>query len=388
MTAAPSAIDPAPWPAASYARAFNQHCRTTYTATYGGVTIPLWNITLTIDETSSPTARLEADTTAAVAAAMAVRAVSSYDNGALALTTGYDDLAQSRIFYGAIAEAEDRHDGTGHIAACSWDWINDVPPLPVSEGGSSLPWTVPSTYTTLAQAQAAIVDRHSDWSPVYGMRTVTLGSLTAPSSYTSFRQQQLDKTDTLLDFNIACANALGQWLRGDQRGRATSGFLSGDTTQTGRPSDTILSDRWDSGTPIVLTPITETWKRRRSTDDYAEQLIITASYKSGGSTVQKVATYAASDGAIWAPLTRAISVDYRAQGSAFTSGTDPVAKSWATSYAARTWRLTATCRAVWWLEPGQRATIGPHTGTITKLTFNIDQGTMTIDLRPTVEWAP
>lgn len=388
MTNAPSAIDPTPWAAADYTQIFDTSLPTTFTATYGGSAITLWNVKLTIDETASPSAVLEADTSAAVADAMTIRPTSSaaaMAAGALAISTGYADRAQQQIFYGVVVEAESNSDGTAHIVANSWEVLHDV--LPSTVG--SFPYTVGSTLTTLGQAQLDTIGY--SWSPVVALKTIAVGSLTAPASYTAFRQQQLDKTDTLLDFNIACANALGQWLRGDQRGRftATSGnkFLSLDGTQVGRFSDTLLSDRWNGGTSIDLTPICEKWTHRRSADDYAEQLLITASYKSGNTVVTKTATYAGVTGALWAPLTKAVTVPYRA-GAAFTAGTDRVAQAWADSYAARTWKRTANCRAVWWLEPGQRATIAGTTGTITKLVFDIDGGTMTIDLRPTVTFTP
>jgi hypothetical protein len=382
MTDAPSALDPTPWPAADYTTAFAPFVRTTYTATYGGTTIPLWAVQLTISETSSPTATLEADTTAAAADAMAVRGpivADSLTTQALAILTGYDDHAQARIFHGIVTEVESRSDGTAHIKAASWESVHDVLPSP----SGTLPWTVPSTATTMDQAVLGLTG--ADWSPIYSPRVYTLGALTAPASYTPFRQQTLDATDTLLDFLLACANSLGQWLRGDQRGRSSANAFVGYPRNS--PSDLLLSDRWSGGTAIDLTPITATWTRRRSVDDFADGLLITARYKSGGSEVTKTATYRRTPGTIWAPLIRPIDINYR-PGSAFVSGSDRVAQTWAAAYAARTWKLTATCRAVWWLEPGLRATIAGTTGTIEAIRFQIDDGTMTIDLRPTVNWTP
>jgi hypothetical protein len=383
MTAAPSAINPSPWPADAYTRLHDPMLAITYAATLGGAAIPLWNIRLTISETSSPTATLEADTTAA-----ALAGLGGVEDAftMLSITTGYAAQAQARIFHGPLTSAEIRSDGTGRITAASADFVLDrFPANPAT-------YTVPAADTKLADVITDLNYATTPWAWYGGrIRAIASGTLTNPSSYTAFRQQQLQSTDTTLDFLIACANALGQWLRGDQRGRASSGFLyagvGSDQPSAGvwDVSKLILSDRWDSGTPIDLTAITESWTRRQSADDYASLLAITARYKAGGTEVTKTARYGSY--ILTPPITRSIDVAYRA-GAAFTAGTDPVAQAWVNSYAARSWTLTATCRAVWWLEPGHQATVAGTTGTVTAVTFNVDQGTMTVTLRPTTTWTP
>ncbi len=382
MSAAPSAIDPSPWPAAAYSGLYAPTVQTTYSATFSGSPLTIWNVQLTIDETSSPTARLTADCTDPNNWLHLRR---GYEM--LAVSVGYAGQAQSRIFLGPLTLIERNSDGTVHIEAASAEYLLDTLPA------SSTTYRVSSGSTMLADVVTDLNGTSPAYTYTYGrIRAIASGTLTTPSSYTSFRQQKMEATDTTLDFLIACANSLGQWLRGDQRGRASAGFLytgvGSDVPSAGTwdVSKLILSDRWDSGTPIDLTSITETWTKRESVDDYADILLITANYKSGGSTTSKVARYS---GVGWPfpPLTRAIAVDYR-PGAAFTAGTDPVAQRWADAYSFRTWRLTATCRAVWWLEPGMRATAGTTTGTITKISFDIDQGSMTVDLRPTATWTP
>lgn len=382
MTAAPSATNPAPWPAAAYTSAFARHTRHTFSATFSGSPLTIWNVQLTIEETASPTARLTAD---CLDPNNWLHLRRGYEM--LAVSVGYGGQAESRIFLGPLTLIERRSDGTVHIKAASAEYLLDTLPA------SSTTYSVSSGYTKLADVVTDLNGTSPAYTYTYGrIRAIASGTLTNPTSYASFRQQKMEATDSLLDFCLACANSLGQWLRGDQRGRASSGFLytgvGSDVPSEGTwdVSKLILSDRWDSGTAIDLTSITETWTKRESVDDYADILLITANYKSGGSTASKVARYSGL-GWPFPPLTRAIAVDYR-PGAAFTAGTDPVAQRWADAYSARTWKLTATCRAVWWLEPGMQATINGTTGTITTITFNIDQGTMAITLRPTVTWTP
>jgi hypothetical protein len=380
MAAAPSAIDPTPWPAAAYASVFARHTRHTYSASFGGWSgatgaLTLWNVHLTIDENGSPSGRLDADLSTADAALLDIRNPRQY----VEVATGYDGLAQARIFAGHVAEIEDGPLGVSHLVAVSSESPLDTVP------SASSTYTVGGTLTTMAQVVSALQGVYT-WGNV-PLRVIQIGSLTAPSTYVPFRQQSMESTDSLLDFSIACANSLGQWLRGDQRARANSGFISGTTTGTYDRSRLILSDRWDSGTPIDLTPITEKWSLRRSTDDFAHGVAITANYKSGKKQVTQTEIYWGAYFGNDSPLIKELSITYR-PGAAFTAGTDRVAQRWADSYAARTWRLTATCRAVWWLEPGMRATVGTTTGTITKLTYDIDQGVMTVELRPTVTWIP
>lgn len=385
MTAAPSAISPSPWPAAAYTGLFAPALATSFACTYGGAAIRLWNVRLGIDETGSPTGRLSASYSPSEAGYLLSASVRN-PLQMLEVTTGYGDQAKARIFYGTITTLESDMFGGGTLEAVSAEYLLDTFPA------SATTYTVGSGETAFKDPMTDIYDSHT----YYGapLRVLQIGSLTNPSSYTAFRQQSLQATDTLLDFLIATANSLGQWLRGDQRGRANTGFLWGGvgfppaSSGAWDVSKLILSDRWDSGTAIDLTPITTKWVYRESTDDYADQLTITARYKSGGSEVTKTAKYSGAGASIVTPpLTRSIDVQYR-PGTAFTAGTDRTAQRWADSYSFRRWTLTANCRAAWWLEPGHQATIAGHTGTITKLEFQIDAGTMTVTLRPTTTWTP
>lgn len=251
-------------------------------------------------------------------------------------------------------------------------------------------YSIPDSYTGMAAVLGDFWDSSEGdltdaWPPVGWYAT-----LPAPSAaqLATFRALDFAAGDSIGDMLRTCAAALGQKIHGDHRHGYPVGADQGDVIMAVRPQYVFSS--------AVAARVSPTewmsYDRDENIDDYATKVKLTAQWMSSGDL--KSSTYIYNSPAEWSNLQRIVQKDITVQMRPELSGgvrkltsTNPLGKAYAAAFFRRTWQVTVTMRAWWWLEPGASLIIeGPDgqvdSGIVSRVSVDVDAGTMTVTLRP------
>lgn len=339
---------------------------------------PAWDIVVDLDERRTPYGTCEFSLPASYAdhaefspftgSEIEIRA------GWLHTIGGTPTDEQHTLFYGVVTSRElvkDPEGGTHVRIKAATGEVNYDHPV----------WTgaydVRNDLTTVVDACDSIDENGHLIRPI-SVQATDLNTPTA-DRLAVFRAIRVDAGDNVDDFVHNIADALGQWARGNQRGT----YLANNAYQ--------ISRRYTGSTRLNLTPIVETYRRAEDVDDWANVVELTATWVSSGETKRSTYTYIDPVLAALPPgATRFVRVKKATiQARPFlVDGVRKLTADWPTGTAylnaalRRTWQTTITARAVWWLEPCVSVQAHDDDGSITRINFQVDRGTMTLTLRP------
>lgn len=261
------------------------------------------------------------------------------------------------------------------------------------DGPLGADYAVPDSYSTLK----SVVDDFTDgtqgdicgrnWpmlSWVAPLDTPTSGQLAA------FRALDFSAGDSSGDMLRTCASALGQKIQGDHLG----GWRGGSSPIDSLPVVKIAPQYvFAAGSALTINPSEwTTYERVSAADDFAASIRLTAQWISSGDL--KSSTYVYKSAAEWnlgdRTTTKDVTIQLRPElsgGVRKLTSTNPIGKAYQAAAYRRTWQVTITMRAWWWLEPGASLTVvGPEgqtdNGVVSRVVVDVDAGLMTVTIRP------
>jgi len=384
--AALSSSPPAPWPASQLTEARSNgstHAWTIRDAMASYIEIDAHGISYELDESASPfgVARFR----------VPIGKLGLFDPihglGPRYLIGGYSGY-QGLIFAGWPSRSTRVVNGDDNYAEVQLTTGEDLWDGPLGED-----YSVPDSYSTLK----SVVDDFTDGTEgnILGRNWPMLSwvaPLDAPTSgqLAAFRALDFSAGDSSGDMLRTCASALGQKIQGDHLG----GWRGSSS-----PTDTIpvvkIAPQYQFSATAALTIGPSEWTRYQrdsSAEDYAASVRLTAQWTSGGDL--KSSTYVYGSAAEWnlgdRTTTKDVTVQLRPElsgGVRRLTSTNPIGKAYQAAAYRRTWQVTITMRALWWLEPGASLTIvGPEgqvdNGVVSRVVADVDAGLMTITIRP------
>lgn len=332
--------------------------------------IPAWGVSYDLDERRAPFGTAKFTTTVAEAAAQAT-GLNPRANYPIFIRAGYSGV-QSYVFVGVVTSRRRTPLGV-QIELATHDVLLDAPLKSAVSGVSG----IATAWNTIWN-----LDGGNQYVWGQGVGFVNAADINTPNSSQIAASQSLvfAAGDTAGDAIRTMAECLGQWIHGNQQ------YRSGQSGVIVRPRYTYS----DTVAP-TLTQVTD-WERIENLDDYATHVKLTANWRDTSTEEEiSVTRYFASSANMSSSLTRYARRDLTVQAPSNTAARAAALTALGTAYAAnyyrRTWLISATTRAWWWLEPGASLKIanpdgGTDGGQVSRITVNVDTATMTVTLRP------
>lgn len=386
------ATNPAPWTATEKAAALARTVKPRYrviTDPEGtAIEVPATGVVVTYDSGASPMATLDAvlPRTADVWG----NRINVYNSSEIIVQAGYEIAGAvttwGTIFAGVVTRSRSALGGiTIRAESAESFWSH-----PYYGSSSATDYNVPNEFTGLDD----VADDLLGSGLLYRDVSVVSEHLNSPSGtqLSQFRAQIINPGSDFDEWFRMLADCLGQWCRGDYRGRYTD--LTPTFTPAG-PLQYLVTGRPDSWTPLDITDLIDAPSREdvQSLDDYFNVLNLTAEWIVAGTTTSKKAVFAGTTAAEeTGPPVRSkdVTVHMRPQTGAIAAN-NPTAAAWL-AHQGEYETGTFTLPALWWLDVGMQVQyrdwwyedpgyVTPKlTGTIKRLRFLPDQGLMSIDV--------